>query len=438
MSSLAIMAAVLPVGAIVHLGWTSCQIWQNIHALNRCARICDLQKTSCQIESQVPQFVVLVPLLHEAHIAELCVSRFIQELALIQNLTLAFITHQIDIQTTCAVEDAMRSKGVEASCVHVVGDAGTTKAEQITFALRKLPIDLTECIVSIYDADSIPDRRQVAWLRQNFEALLKAFPHGFVVQQPPFYPHVLGRSLGSRLALARNVHSLNYHYTAELTTFRRSLRSNFFRMAIHLLGHGEHLHPLVLRAANGFKPPYGDSRLGFNISYRDLPIIPSPFPDLSSSPEKLFDTYRQGLKWYSACTLYTEELKKVGWSPKRAIMTLYTFLNNIRWGAFPCLVILSAICLAFLSPGTSFQLSMAILAATFLRHMALFIAYRQLKELSPIRVQISTPSYAEWCFQLFPAYCGIRIIWALVPLHHLLLRASGSNVEPYTTPKSSI
>src|SRR5262249_306909 len=138
-----------------------------------------------------------------------------------------------------------------------------SKASQLNAAVELLRPDLTVLsMISVFDADSLPDQRMVSvlhhWRRETGD-----YDRTGGLQQAPFQPITWRGSPLVILAQGRAIHSLVYHYCYEQPTYRATCRLWPLIMSVHLTGHGEHLPFRALEAAGGFREPSCDSSLGF-------------------------------------------------------------------------------------------------------------------------------------------------------------------------------
>lgn len=425
--------------SIIHLGVCNYHILTNLFRQNR--RYTDLQNFDTGDDNSI-KFFILIPLLNENKLAEICVKRFYQEFIGIENVRLTIITHISDRFTTQAVRDTIHSlvNSNSLKIVHLISeDKSSLKSDMLKFALNFLDLEIKDTdFLSIYDCDSIPDARAVKFISKY---LIKNNINGnkpIVFQQSAYYPLKEQRFSLSMIANARNIHSLNYHYTAELTSYFSSENFNFLRMSVHLIGHGEHIRFSALKEAGGFCPPSCDSSLGFALSYRNIPIVPIPIPDISQSPDKISVVYMQGLRWYNGCDLYIREFYKIRPTLRIYGLASLTFLNNLRWFFFPiiCLIaVMIIICTRTDTLNFYFVYFFAILALC--RHFLIFFAYKQLHEFAKDRINTTTPNLLSWMTQYLLAYGIMRLIWSIPPWQYYILKLFGRKVYITSTPKSS-
>lgn len=424
--------------ATAHVCKCIAQIIANLRSLNHHLSLFEEQRTT---KPHRARFLVLVPMFEEQEAAEVCVSRFFERLGGAAGVTVAFTTHVSDQNTCQAVRSVLSQLPHVRNLVHLENNSKSTlKADQLNYALDWFASELTDDhFISVYDVDSIPDSRAFQYIVDYLEindldgAPLIAF------QQSPFYPLKRQRSFLPNVAISRNIHSLNYHYTAELTAYRKSETRNPWRMSIHLTGHGEHISLRALRAAGGFRPPSCDSSLGFALSYLDVPIIPIPIPDVASSPIRLSVVYRQGMRWYNGCDLYIREFGKAPYHLRNLVLAALTFLNNLRWGLLgPSCVIASIVVVRQGKSASAKVLApSALLLALFTRHVLLYEAYRQLWRFAGSTRCYTPLSLLQWTC-LFPAYLILRLAWSLPPWHYYALRLFGRSVKLGSTPKSLV
>jgi hypothetical protein len=348
-----------------------------------------------------------------------------------------FITHYSDKVTSEIVErsvDSLRSN----KFIHLIADQESSlKSELLNFALSRIEPELDDDdFLSVYDCDSLPALRAFYYIDFYQSNCTINTQKNVVFQQSPFYPIIQIQNLFSMIAQSRAIHSLNYHYTAELTSYFKSERFNPIRMSIHLTGHGEHIKFSALKEAGGFCPPSCDSSLGFALSYRNIPIIPIPIPDMSQSPETIADMYLQGLRWYNGCNLYLREFKKNQPTLKVYILAILSFLNNLRWFLFPPICLISIFLTLSIYKST---LSCSVIAIfgtlVFIRHCVLFLSYKQLYQFGNQAIHIKLPSFLIWSTYYFICYLVMRLIWSIPPWHYYILKLLDKPIAITSTPK---
>ncbi|AFZ22049.1 glycosyltransferase [Allocoleopsis franciscana] len=387
-------------------------------------------------------FWVLVPLFKETELAKTTVNRFYSELKEIQNLKIIFITHYSDQPTSAIVKEALSSLENRENFIHLISTRiKSLKSEQLNFALDWIDSALRDCdFVSVYDCDSVPDARAFQFL-SNYLVLNNINQEQMIAfQQSPYYPLKEGNISVEIIATSRNIHSLNYHYTAEITSYFRTENFNPLRMAIHLTGHGEHIKFSALKHAGGFSPPSCDSSLGFALSYRNIPIVSIPIPDTSPSPSKIFDMYMQGLRWYNGCNLYIQELNNVKPTLRVYTNALLSFVNNLRWFLITPLCLIAAISILILAiiKKSNYYLAyiLILVIVTLFRHFLLFYAYQQLHDFAKPKVNTVLPNLWSWMTKYFLCYLVMRLIWSIPPWHYYVLQFLNKNVVITSTPKS--
>ena len=412
-----------------HLAYCIFQLAANQNAIKR--RHACLESRAC-IPTRARY--VLVPLYQEERIADQCVRLFTEHFCISRGERVVFITHATDANTTKVVASAIQKVGSIGVIHHISKSRSPVKAEQLEDALLVLSPHL-DALISVYDCDSLPDRRAHA----HIETYVRDEPalNDACFQQCSFYP-VSNRidDIEQLLSIGRSIYSLHYHLTSEVTTMRRCERSAAFRMAMQLIGHGEHFSFRTLAGAGGFTPPSCDSRLGYNLSFRDVPIVLIPIPDVATTPRKIRDIYKQGLRWYSGCELYWRERQSVTRTFAAYLMCWLTFYNNLHWFFFP-LVIAAASLSVIVSADFTGILGLAVLAILlFARHLFLRSGYILLLNQTRILDKLQyLPSVFKWAGPFFGAFVIMRLIWCIPPWHYYLLLLSRRIVAPGSTFK---
>ena len=378
---------------------------------------------------------IFLPFFHEGEFAESAVREFANEFV-DANVTIYACAHHSDTQTILALTKAMAA--AQSPRVKLVTNHSNShsKAAQLNAALSEAGPELCEnSLVSVYDCDSVPDRRILTYLREWRSGALSE-PCSGAVQQAPFYPLNQVCTPFELIAQARAIHSLVYHYCYEHPAYLATQSRAGFGMSIHLTGHGEHILFSALKSAGGFREPSCNSSLGFSLSYLGYTITPIPLPDVSQTPTRIFDIWNQGLRWYRGCDLYYRELQRLGRTAPRVLQALMTCWNNVRWFAIGPIMLLTGF-MEFTS--VSFTAVTNVLVGMFavsfyVRHLLMLRAYRQLAGIS--RRDVANQQLWKWASYQFLAYVMLRLIWSLIPLYYYFLVLLGRPLSQETTPKS--
>jgi cellulose synthase/poly-beta-1,6-N-acetylglucosamine synthase-like glycosyltransferase len=426
MSALDVYALIL----LVYFIASARRAMSTLVAYSRDAEALSDREAECLCEKDI---YVLVPLFHEANIVEHIVRKFSREFASVKSIIIHFCVHEADISTLEACKAAI-ANCLESNVKLVINHAQShSKASQLNAAIELLRPELTGLsMISVFDADSLPDRRMVNVLRQ-WRRQAGDYDRTGALQQPPFYPIASRGSPLMAIAQGRAIHSLVYHYCYEQPAYRATCRSWPLVMSVHLTGHGEHLPFRALEAAGGFREPSCDSSLGFALSYLGFSIVPVPIPDVSQTPQRLKDIWEQGVRWYRGCDLYWRELRRLGMTISRLIKASLTLVNNLRWFMIWPATILALMLSWPVEPFHSKTLLIAAAAACYGRHILMYFAYGQLANMAKTRIPL--PGLASWLTTLFLSYAMMRVIWSLVPYHYYLNRLLRRDIGQASTPK---
>jgi len=111
---------------------------------------------------------VLVPLFDEAKIVEKVVANFADELGDIGPVSIYFCVHELDAITAESCKEAI-ARRTESNIGLVVNRTYShSKASQLNAAIEFLLPKLTAfCVISVFDAHSLPDRRIVHVIRDG-------------------------------------------------------------------------------------------------------------------------------------------------------------------------------------------------------------------------------------------------------------------------------
>ena len=378
------------------------------------------------------KYLVIIPVFNEHDIIGELIHMSLPNI-MHKNIHIVIATHKSQIDTINLIRSELDSMAAFSNSDVLISlmindEDEFSKAGQLTYVLKHTELDRYQYI-SIYDCDSLPDIRAMEYI----DALSHSDKTHHVFQQIPFYPDVFGDNILEKIALARNIHSLNYSYSCEMVTFGKSTRQNPLRMSIHLLGHGEHMPYRTIELGGGFNPPFCDSALGFSLSFNEVPIYIIPYPDISTSPTSIRDSYQQGVRWYAGCDLYWREYRSLIGSSHGSMLKMiklaFTLLNNIRWGTLPLL------CVILLFNENTLFFVPTILLLLFIRHMVLLKSYQQLSSASKVNKEKHNElSQRQWA-SLYLPYLIMRFIWSLVPVEYYLRSLFNRPYQRVPTPK---
>jgi hypothetical protein len=384
-------------------------------------------------------FFVFIPLYREDRVAKSCVEKFYSEFKSLENVRVCFITHYSDDLISIIVKDTLKALETSGNFIHLVNrEESFLKSSQLNFGLKYFENQIKDAdFISVYDCDSIPDSRVFKFISKYLVFANISQEQMIAFQQSPYYPLKNHQFSLETIAKYRNIHSLNYHYTAELTSYFRSESFNPIRMSVHLTGHGQHIRFSALKEAGGFIPPSCDSSLGFALSYKSIPIVSIPIPDVSQSTDKISDMYMQGLRWYNGCDLYIREVKKNKPELKIYVSALFTFFNNLRWFLLSPICLIAIVKILLAKEKFSYNFIYILVILLLIRHCLLAFAYKQLDKFAKETSHTVLPKISLWMTQYFLGYLLVRLIWSLPPWHYYILQFMGKKVEITSTHKSS-
>jgi len=376
-------------------------------------------KLALRSKKEQYRFLIIIPIFNELEIVE----ELVNDLCKIQNenIDIVLTTHISQVKMISKINIMLQLTDSQSNLKLLINDkVDSTKAGQVSYTINTIATDNYDYI-SIYDCDSFVDTRAMDYINTF------SYEHNHVFQQIPFYPNVFGDDFLQDIALTRNIHSLNYTYSCEIITFHKSISRNPFRMSTHLLGHGEHMPKKTIDYGGGFRPPFCDSALGFSLSFLEVPIHIIPYPDISSSPSSIYDSYQQGVRWYAGCDLYWREYRRI--QPKDIkvyVKLLYTLMNNIRWSIFPLACI-------YLFHKGFYEVTTIIVGLLFVRHLLLFSSYQQLSNIAKDHLTLVV-TISKWIY-LFLPYLLMRLIWSIAPIEYYLRLIFKKPFRRIPTPK---
>lgn len=374
-------------------------------------------------------FHVLIPIYNETDILCCTVKRFMSAFSDRHSTNIYFITHASDSLSTKIIRDLI--SGSSTQFHHVINHGQShSKASQLNAAIDAIGRVGGSDIISVYDADSVPDPRAHEFI-QRYAAKADLGVVG-AFQQSPFYPLSQDLAFIARVGHARAIHSLSYHLCHELPNYLSSVDGNLLRMSVHLTGHGEHITASGLNETGGFLEPSCDSSLGFAISYCGLKIVPIPYPDTAQTPHELGEIWRQGIRWYRGCDLYWREIKRTTDVKFAAVSTFLTLCNNLRWGAVIPVIIITFLGLEMSQ--VTHSLFIFVIILLILRHIFMLRGYNVLSE-NAINHDHNAIGLPYWLCEWFIPYALNRVFWSFVPLSYYVLSLTQTRIRHQSTKK---
>ncbi|GAB3901110.1 glycosyltransferase [Kibdelosporangium lantanae] len=157
-------------------------------------------------------------------------------------------------------------------------------------------------VVGVYDADSRPDPRALAYVDWQVRAGQRDV---IAFQQTVSYLSNVDQLRGAPLVHANAVYQSVWNLVFEtprlLASQRAVERDRLLLFPPYCMGHGEFFSLAALDAIDGFPHtgPCDGIQVGFALSRIGIPIIPVPFDDACQSPTTKRTIVRQHTFWYS-------------------------------------------------------------------------------------------------------------------------------------------
>jgi cellulose synthase/poly-beta-1,6-N-acetylglucosamine synthase-like glycosyltransferase len=262
-----------------------------------------------QVERPLRRIALLVPILHEGAILRDTLDTF----AKLQSdaIEVCYITTEKEGGTTDnASYRALQSYQPRYFSVLHCPDPDGTKADQLNYAISQIlerrDIGDTDLYFAVFDADSRPDPRGLAYVLNDDETpglyQMYSLYTSNVERHGPFH---------QACALFQSRWSIAF----ELPVSLRNYQAGQVKALAYLIGHGLFVNFNVFgRFAFPTRSIAEDIALGYRLSFQGYTIKPVPFFDHCGVPETVWGNIAQSSRWFiGELSLFREYARSLSW-----------------------------------------------------------------------------------------------------------------------------